>query len=343
MINLDNLIRKNIKALMPYSSARDDFQGDASVFLDANENPFNAPYNRYPDPLQRKLKDKIADIKGVKTENIFLGNGSDEPIDLIIRAFCEPGIDNIISIDPTYNMYKVAADINNVEYRKVLLSENFELNADKILEAIDKNSKLIFLCSPNNPTGNYLNEAEVEKIVTKFSGIVVLDEAYIDFSTKIGFLGKLNNYPNLVILQTFSKAWGLASIRLGMAFASKSIISYLNKIKYPYNINILTQQFALEALEKSSEKDDWVQLILNNKTILEEELELVNVVKKIYPSDSNFILVKVDDPLMVYNYLVENKIIVRNRSSVSLCAGCLRITVGTQDENDLLLKALKKF
>lgn len=343
MINLDNLIRKNIKALMPYSSARDDFQGDASVFLDANENPFNAPYNRYPDPLQRKLKDKIADIKGVKTENIFLGNGSDEPIDLIIRAFCEPGIDNIVSIDPTYNMYKVAADINNVEYRKVLLSENFELDASKVLEATDKNSKLIFLCSPNNPTGNYLNEAEVEKIITKFSGIVVLDEAYIDFSTKIGFLGKLNNFPNLVILQTFSKAWGLASIRLGMAFASKSIITYLNKIKYPYNINVLTQQFALEALEKSNEKEDWVQLILNNKTILEEELELVNVVKKIYPSDSNFILVKVDDPLMVYNYLVENKIIVRNRSSVSLCAGCLRITVGTQDENDLLLKALKKF
>ena len=328
---------------MPYSSARDDFQGDASVFLDANENPFNAPYNRYPDPLQRKLKDKIADIKGVKTENIFLGNGSDEPIDLIIRAFCEPGIDNIVSIDPTYNMYKVAADINNVEYRKVLLSENFELDASKVLEATDKNSKLIFLCSPNNPTGNYLNEAEVEKIITKFSGIVVLDEAYIDFSTKIGFLGKLNNFPNLVILQTFSKAWGLASIRLGMAFASKSIITYLNKIKYPYNINVLTQQFALEALEKSNEKEDWVQLILNNKTILEEELELVNVVKKIYPSDSNFILVKVDDPLMVYNYLVENKIIVRNRSSVSLCAGCLRITVGTQDENDLLLKALKKF
>ncbi len=343
MINLDNLIRKNIKALLPYSSARDDFQGDASVFLDANENPFNAPYNRYPDPLQRKLKDKIADIKGVKTENIFLGNGSDEPIDLIIRAFCEPGIDNIVSIDPTYNMYKVAADINNVEYRKVLLSENFELDASKVLEVTDKNSKLIFLCSPNNPTGNYLNEAEVEKIITRFSGIVVLDEAYIDFSTKIGFLGKLNNFSNLVILQTFSKAWGLASIRLGMAFASKSIITYLNKIKYPYNINVLTQQFALEALEKSSEKEDWVQLILNNKTILEEELELVNVVKKIYPSDSNFILVKVDDPLMVYNYLVENKIIVRNRSSVSLCAGCLRITVGTQDENDLLLKALKKF
>lgn len=343
MINLDNIVRENIKSLKPYSSARDEFQGDANVFLDANENPFNAPYNRYPDPLQRQLKDKIAAIKGVNAEHIFLGNGSDEPIDLIIRVFCEPKRDNIVSIDPTYNMYKVAADVNDIEFRKVLLSGSFELDASRLLAAVDTNSKLIFLCSPNNPTGNYLDEKEIKKVIAGFNGVVVLDEAYIDFSSNNGFLGQLNNFPNLVVLQTFSKAWGLASIRLGMAFASKEIIGYLNKIKYPYNINLLTQQFAIETLDKNNEKDDWVRLILNNKTILEEELESIKIINEIYPSDSNFILVKVDDPLMVYNYLVENKIIVRNRSTVSLCAGCLRITVGTQEENDLLVKALRKF
>ncbi len=343
MINLDKIVRQNIRDLKPYSSARDEFQGNASVFLDANENPFNSPYNRYPDPLQRELKRKIASLKKVLPENIFLGNGSDEPIDLVIRIFCEPGKENIVSIDPTYNMYKVAADVNGIEYKKVSLSDDFQLNASDLLAKTDSKTKLIFLCSPNNPTGNYLDEKEVEKIILSFGGIVIIDEAYIDFSSKKGFLLRLNEFPNLIILQTFSKAWGLASIRLGIAFGSKSIISYFNKIKYPYNINFLTQKFAIEALEKIDEMEDWVQLILKNKTLLEEELELVNIVRKIYHSDANFILIKVDEPLQIYNYLVDNKIIVRNRSNVTLCEGCLRITVGTQEENELLLKVLKKF
>jgi len=343
MINLDKLVRENIRNLKPYSSARDEFQGDASVFLDANESPFNTPYNRYPDPLQRRLKDKIAEVKHVHQENIFLGNGSDEPIDLIIRVFCEPQIDNIVAIDPTYGMYQVAAGINNIEYRKVLLKDEFLLDSSSLLKSVDYHTKIVFLCSPNNPTGNYLDEDEVIRILNSFEGIIVLDEAYIDFSTKKGFLSRLKEFPNLIILQTFSKAWGLASIRLGMAFASHSIISLLNKIKYPYNLNILTQQFAYKALDKADEKDDWIQCILTNKSLLIEELESIRLVIKVYPSDANFILVKVEDPKMLYEYLVENKIIVRNRSNVALCAGCLRITVGTQEENDLLLKALKKY
>ena len=343
MINLDNLVRQNIKNLKPYSSARDEFQGDASVFLDANENPFNAPYNRYPDPLQRELKEKISKIKKVHTENIFLGNGSDEPIDLVIRAFCEPAIDNIVAIEPTYGMYQVAADINGVEYRKVKLSANYELNASELLAAADGKTKIIFLCSPNNPTGNLLNNGEIEKVITSFNGLVVLDEAYIDFSGNASYLTNLEKYPNLIVLQTFSKAWGLASLRLGMAFASRQIINIFNKIKYPYNINILTQKYALEAIGKVTEKDDWVKLILSNKQLLLEELESVKVVKKVYPSDANFILIQVGEPNLVYEFLVENKIIVRNRSNVALCAGCIRITVGTQEENDTLVKALNKY
>lgn len=343
MINLDKLVRENILKLKPYSSARDEFQGDASVFLDANENPFNAPYNRYPDPMQRSLKEKIAFVKNISFENIFLGNGSDEPIDLLIRAFCEPGKDNIVAIDPTYGMYQVAADINNVLYKKVLLDDNFQLNADNLLANVDINSKLVFLCSPNNPTGNYLEISEIKKVISGFHGLVILDEAYIDFSKHSGFLSELNSFPNLVILQTFSKAWGLASIRLGMAFASKDIISILNKIKYPYNINLLTQQYAIDVIEKTAEKDNWVNCIISNRQLLTEELKGVKSVMKVYESDANFILVKVDNPRILYNYLVDNKIIVRNRSSVSLCAGCLRITVGTQEENDKLLKAMKKF
>jgi histidinol-phosphate aminotransferase len=343
MINLDNLVRENIKNLKPYSSARDEFQGDASVYLDANENPYNAPYNRYPDPLQRELKNKIASLKHVHAENIFLGNGSDEPIDLVFRAFCEPRIDNVVAIEPTYGMYKVAADINGVEYRKVLLSENYLISANNLLAATDKQTKIIFICSPNNPTGNLLDKNEIIKVLTSFSGLVILDEAYIDFANDEGFLKQLHNYPNLIVLQTFSKAWGLASIRLGMAFASHAIIAIFNKIKYPYNINLLTQQYALEAVENDAEKRDWVKLILSNKELLVQELETVKGVKKIFPSDANFILAKVDDPKLVYEYLVDNKIIVRNRSNVSLCAGCIRITVGTQEENDTLVKALKKY
>lgn len=343
MINLDKLVRENIKAMKPYSSARGEFQGTASAFLDANENPFNDPYNRYPDPLQRQLKKKIAEIKHVPEENIFLGNGSDEPIDLVVRIFCEPHVDSIVAIDPTYGMYQVAADTNAVEFRKALLSEDFSLNASKLLENTDASTKLIFICSPNNPTGNYFAEKEVVKLIEGFNGIIVLDEAYIDFSGKKGFLDRLNKYPNLIILQTFSKAWGLASIRLGIAFASKQIIALFNKIKYPYNINYLTQNFALEALSKIHEKDDWVQYILSNRELLIQKLGEISIVQKIYPTDANFFLIKVAEPKMIYEYLIENKIIVRNRSSVSLCAGCLRITVGSQEENDMLVTALRKY
>jgi histidinol-phosphate aminotransferase len=343
MFDINNLLRENIKNLKPYTSARDEFQGEASVFLDANENPLNPPYNRYPDPLQKELKQKISTIKHVHPENIFLGNGSDEPIDLAIRAVCEPRVDNIVAIDPTYGMYQVCADINNVEYRKVLLDDNFQFSSASLLKASDSKTKLIFICSPNNPSGNCLNSDEIETLLKTFNGIVILDEAYIDFSEKKGFLEKLNDYPNLIILQTFSKAWGLASIRLGVAYASRQIINTLNKIKYPYNVNFLTQQHALEALNKVDMKDEWVQVINTNKALLINELENCKIINKIYPSDANFFLIKVDEPKLVYEYLVENKIIVRNRSSISLCAGCLRITVGTQEENELLVKALKKY
>jgi histidinol-phosphate aminotransferase len=343
MTNLDNLIRENIKTLKPYSSARSEYQGDAGVFLDANENPFNAPFNRYPDPLQRELKTQISEIKQVPAENIFLGNGSDEPIDLVVRAFCEPKQDNIVAIDPTYGMYRVAADINNVEYRSVKLEQDFTIDASKLLMAADLRTKLIFLCSPNNPTGNYLDELEIEKIIKSFSGLVILDEAYIDFSKNKGFASRLNEFPNLILLHTFSKAWGLASIRLGMAFASKPIIAIFNKIKYPYNINILTQKFALEALKKTKDKADWVECIVKNRALLEEELEIVKSVQKVYRSDANFLLVKVENPEMMYNYLVDNKVIVRNRSNVTLCAGCLRITVGSQEENDALIRIMRRY
>ncbi len=343
MFDINKIIRKNIKNLTPYSSARDEFWGDASVFLDANENPFNFPYNRYPDPLQRELKLKISKIKNISPENIFLGNGSDEPIDLLIRAFCEPASENIVAIEPTYGMYKVAANINNVEYRKVLLDENYDIKAEKVLSASDKNSKLIFLCSPNNPTGNYLNEEEIKVVINNFDGIVVLDEAYIDFSSHKGFLETLINHPNLVILQTFSKAWGLASIRLGMAFAEKGIIDVLNKIKYPYNINLLTQKFVIDALDDYDKKTNWVETILNNREKLISELKTMPLIKRVFPTDANFFLIKVDDPIAVYNYLVDKKIIVRNRSNVTLCEGCLRVTVGTDEENKALINALKGF
>lgn len=343
MINLDNLLRKNIKSLKPYSSARDEFQGEASVFLDANENPFNAPYNRYPDPLQQLLKEKIAGIKNVPSENIFLGNGSDEPIDVVIRAFCEPGENNIVAIDPTYGMYKVSADINNVEYRTVKLTDNFELVSTSVFEAIDKNTRVVFLCSPNNPSANYLDVAEMEKIINGFDGIVVLDEAYIDFSAHVGFLQRLSKYPNLVILQTFSKAWGLAAIRLGMAFASKEIISVFNKIKYPYNINALTQEYALKILNNDEQKNKWVNEILENRKLLVDQLSGIGCIKKIFPSDANFVLAKVDDAEGLYKYLINSKIVVRNRSKIALCAGCVRITVGSQGENEQLCKALKQY
>ena len=341
MKQLKELVRENIWKLKPYSCARDEFKGEAKAYLDANENPFNTLYNRYPDPLQWAVKEKIAELKYVKPSQIMLGVGSDEPIDLIFRVFCEPKIDNVVAINPTYGMYGVCADINNVEYRQVNLEADYSLNADKVLAAVDKNSKVIFLCSPNNPTGNLLNATEVEKILKGFDGIVVIDEAYIDFSDKASWISKLSKYPQMVILQTFSKAWGLAAARCGMAFASEEIISFFNKVKYPYNINILTQKLILEKLEQVEIKNNWVKEILSQRTLMIEELEQLSIVKHIYPSDANFILVKVDDANLRYKELVEKGIIVRNRNSVTLCENCLRITIGTAQDNKELLNALK--
>ncbi|MDH6304474.1 histidinol-phosphate aminotransferase [Parabacteroides sp. PF5-5] len=342
MKNLKELVRPNIWNLKPYSSARDEFHGNASVFLDANESPYNEPYNRYPDPMQWQLKEKIASLKGVDRTSVFLGNGSDEPIDLLIRTFCEPGADSILTIEPTYGMYQVAADINNVACRKVKLQENFRLDAALLLAYIEADVKIVFLCSPNNPTGNVLSREELYKVLLGFSGIVVLDEAYIDFSSSPSFLRELKDFPNLVVLQTLSKAWGAAGIRLGMAFASSEIVSILNKVKYPYNINQLTQERALQVLNREEEMKGELLEILNERTLLETALHELSFVQKIYPSDANFILVKVDNPNATYNYLVEKGIIVRNRHSVALCEGCLRITVGTSAQNNALLNALNE-
>lgn len=341
-MDLKKLVRKNIQELKAYSSARNEFKGEASVFLDANENPLHQPFNRYPDPLQLKLKEKIGKIKDTDISQIFLGNGSDEPIDLVIRIFCEPSIDNIVAINPTYGMYEVCADVNNVEYRKVLLNADYSLDADRLLAATNHNTKIIFLCSPNNPTGNLLDKEEVKKVITSFNGIVVLDEAYIDFSIKDSFLPELNKYPNLIIFQTFSKAWGLAAIRLGMAFASPDIIGYFNKVKYPYNVNQLTQNYMIDELDNPDRKNGWVKTILDQRSWLITELQKLSFVQQIYNSDANFILIKVNDPIEIYNFLVDKGIIVRNRNSVSLCEGCLRITVGTENENEALITALSE-
>jgi histidinol-phosphate aminotransferase len=341
-MNINNLLRKNIKSLQPYSSARDEFSGEAMVFLDANENPFNEPYNRYPDPLQRELKAKIALLKDVMPEQIFLGNGSDEPIDLLIRAFCEPGEDNVVSINPTYGMYQVAAGINHVEVKKVSLTESFELDAQELLNSTNEKTKLVFLCSPNNPTGNSLKEKAVLDIVKNFNGIVVLDEAYIDFAPGKSLLPQLNDFPNLVILQTFSKAWGMAGIRLGMAFAASEIIAVLNKIKYPYNLNILTQQKALELIENHDKVKKWVKLLIAEREKMKTLISEFPFVIKIFPSDANFILVKMHDARGIYEYLKEKGVIVRDRSKVHLCDDSLRITIGSSDENEHLLNALKE-
>ena len=341
-MNLDQLLRNNIKALKPYSSARDEFTGEADVFLDANENPFNAPYNRYPDPLQWAVKEKISTIKNIAPENIFLGNGSDEPIDIVFRAFCEPGVDNVVSIDPSYGMYQVAADINNVEIRKVKLNEDFGLNAQKLLDAANIYTKVLFICSPNNPTANLLDKAEIVKLLTGFDGLVVVDEAYIDFSPDSSLLPELDHYENLIILQTFSKAWGMAGIRLGMAFAQPEIIKIFNKIKYPYNINMLTQKKALELLEHTEEKEEWVKVIVEERDKMIRKLFKLSFVQVVYPSDANFILVKMHDARGIYEYLTDQKIIVRDRSKIALCDDCLRITIGSPIENKKLRKALKE-
>ena len=341
-MNLDQLLRKNIKSLQPYSSARDEYSGEALIFLDANENPYNQPYNRYPDPLQKVLKEKIAQLKQVKLESIFLGNGSDEPIDLLIRAFCEPGEDNIITIDPTYGMYQVAAAINNVKVIKSPLNENYELDSTAILKAATNKSKLIFLCSPNNPSGNSLQTESMLAVINNFNGIVVVDEAYIDFAADKSLLPLLGKYSNLVILQTFSKAWGMAGIRLGMAFAAPEIISILNKIKYPYNLNILTQQKALELIENRSQTEEWVKQIKAEREVLKNELLKFPFTVHIFSSDANFLLVKMHDARGIYNFLKEKGIIVRDRSKVFLCDDSLRITIGTPDENSQLINTLKE-
>ncbi|MDR1763841.1 MAG: histidinol-phosphate transaminase [Dysgonamonadaceae bacterium] len=343
-MDLKSLVRKNIYSLKPYSCARDEFQGEASVYLDANESPYNSPFNRYPDPLQRELKAKIAKIKRVPASKIMVGNGSDEPIDLIFRVFCEPTEDNVAAMEPTYGMYKVCADINNVEYRKVLLDDGFRLNARKLLAATDAHTKAVFICSPNNPSANTAPEEEVRTVLENFPGIVVIDEAYIDFSGSKSWIESLDKYPNLIVLHTFSKAWGMASLRCGLAFASEEIIALFNKVKYPYNVNLLTQKQVLEAIaDGGAAKNRWVAMILAERKPLADALNALQIVEKVYPSDANFLLVKAKQADGIYRYLVDEGIIVRNRSSVALCGGCLRITVGTKEENKALIEALKKY
>ncbi|MDR0745469.1 MAG: histidinol-phosphate transaminase [Mediterranea sp.] len=344
MKTLQELTRPNIWNLKPYSSARDEYKGlTASVFLDANENPYNSPNNRYPDPSQHELKVKLAGFKKVLPEQIFLGNGSDEAIDLVFRAFCEPGQDNVVAIDPTYGMYQVCADVNNVEYRKVILDESFRFSAEKLLAAADDRTKLIFLCSPNNPTGNELPRDEVEKVIKRFDGLVILDEAYNDFSSVPSMLAHLGKYPNLVVFQTFSKAWASAAIRLGMAFTSPDIIALLNKIKYPYNVNLLTQKEGLNVLNKYHMTERWIKELIDARGPLMRDFEKLRCVEKVFPSDANFFLVRVTDAVKIYNYLVSLGIIVRNRHTVALCGNCLRITVGACEENVRLIEALNKY
>ncbi|MBR2618132.1 MAG: histidinol-phosphate transaminase, partial [Paludibacteraceae bacterium] len=299
-------------------------------------------FNRYPDPLQITLKEKIAALKKVRPSQIMLGVGSDEPIDLIFRIFCEPAKDNVVAINPTYGMYGVCADINNVTYKQVNLNNDFSLDADKVLKACDKHTKVVFLCSPNNPTGNSLDRKEIEKIILGFDGIVVIDEAYIDFSKQPSWLASLDQYPNIIVLQTFSKAWGMAALRCGMAFASEEIIAFFNKVKYPYNLNLLTQEAVYKQVENVEQKNEWVKALLLERSKLITELETLSLVKRIYPTDANFVLVKVDDANAIYKQLVEKGIIVRNRNNVTLCEGCLRITIGTPSENKQLLTALQQ-
>ena len=344
MKSLEELTRKNIWSLAPYSSARNEYAGrEARVFLDANENPYNQPFNRYPDPLQLEVKTAIAKVKGVPAENIFLGNGSDEAIDLPYRCFCEPGKDNVVAIEPTYGMYKVCADINDIEYRPVLLDEQYQITAEKLLAATDEHTKIIWLCTPNNPTGNCLNREEVVKVIELFEGLVIVDEAYSDFSSQKPLRTELAKYPNLIVLNTMSKAWGCAAIRLGMAFASEEIINILNKVKYPYNVNQLTQQQALEALKDPFEVDNWVKILLQERGRMMEAFAMLPICEKVYPTDANFFLAKMTDATKIYNYLVDRGIIVRNRSRVQLCQNCLRITIGSKGENSELIAALRQY
>ena len=344
MKSLEELTRKNIWSLAPYSSARNEYAGrEARVFLDANENPYNQPFNRYPDPLQLELKEVLSKLKRVPAECIFLGNGSDEAIDLPYRCFCEPGRDNVVAIEPTYGMYKVCADINDIEYRTVLLDECYQTTAEKLLAATDEHTKIIWLCTPNNPTGNCLDRDEVLKVIQQFEGLVIVDEAYSDFSSQQPLRTELGKYPNLIVLNTMSKAWGCAAIRLGMAFASKEIIGIFNKVKYPYNINLLSQQQALEALKRPIDVEEWVRILLQERGRMMEAFSILPICEKVYPTDANFFLAKMTDATKIYNYLVDRGIIVRNRTRVQLCDNCLRITIGTKSENSELLSALRQY
>lgn len=344
MRQLKDLVRNNIWKLSPYSCARNEFSGqNAKVFLDANENPYNTPYNRYPDPLQNKLKALLSKIKGVKSECVFLGNGSDEAIDLVYRCFCNPGRDNVVAIEPTYGMYKVCADINDVEYRPVLLDDNFQLDPEKLLAACDTRTKVIWICTPNNPSGNDISRSAIELVINNFDGIVVIDEAYSDFSLQPTFRKDLDKYSNIIVLNTMSKAWGSAAIRLGMAFASPEIVEIFNKVKYPYNINMLTQEKAYDILSESQSVQHWVTMILEERSRVIDAFVLLPICKKVYPTSSNFFLARVTDAQSIYNYLIDEGIIIRDRHKVSLCNDCLRITIGTREENNELLGALRVY
>ena len=345
--DLDKLIRDNIKKLVPYSSARHEFTGKASVFLDANENAFGSPlpekFNRYPDPLQWQLKFQLAKIKGVPAENIFIGTGSDEVIDLAYRIFCSPGTDSVIVCPPTYGMYEVSANINDVTIKKVNLTEDFQLDVEGILNAVDENTKLLFICSPNNPTGNNMNRADVEVLLNNFPGIIIIDEAYINYSKQKTFIQELTEYPNLIVMQTLSKAWGLAALRLGLCYASMDIIDIFNKVKPPYNVNDASQQLGLEALQDTATVNNWIKQVVEQKEILVKEMQQLSFVEKIHPSDANFILVKVNNANKLYDFLSGNEVIVRNRSKDVHCANCLRITIGTPEENEVLINLLKSY
>jgi histidinol-phosphate aminotransferase len=347
MFDLNKLIRPNIRNLVPYSSARDEFSGEAKVFLDANENSLGSPltkwYNRYPDPHQHAIKEKLAKIKGIGPEHIFLGNGSDECIDLLFRSFCEPGKDNVIICPPTYGMYEVSANINDIAIRKAPLLEDFQLDLVHIENLADEHTKLIWLCSPNNPTGNSLRREDIEMVLNNFEGIVVIDEAYINFARQKSFIQELTEYPNLVVMQTFSKAWGMAGLRLGMAFASTAIISVLDKVKPPYNINQATQELVLKAIEEVGQVNDMIKLLVDMREALSDVFRSMPSVEKVYPSDANFILVKISDARKIYEFMLTRGIVLRDRSNVTLCEDCLRITVGTEQENTLLVDAMQEW
>jgi histidinol-phosphate aminotransferase len=345
-MRIKKLIRDNIQNLKPYSSARNEYSGSTGMFLDANENSIGSVIslnlNRYPDPLQKELKQRIADLKQISVESIFLGNGSDEAIDLLIRAFCAPGIEKIMIFPPTYGIYSVSAAINEVEVIEIPLNEDFDLNSKRIFNLKDDKIKIIFICSPNNPTGNCMSRKIIRDVLSQFNALVVVDEAYIDFSNASSWITELNRFENLVVLQTFSKAWGLANIRLGMAFANPQVIQVLNRIKYPYNVNGISQKYALEALERVYQKEKMVRQLIAERESLKRQLEMLPIVSKIYPSQANFLLVKFMYAHEVYQFLLNNNIIVRDRSNVILCNNCLRITIGNPEENRLIIETLKK-